>query len=131
MKVLFVGPSLYGANVDLSGLDVRGPAAQGDITRAVRDGATMIGLIDGVFGAVASVWHKEILAALASDVTLVGASSMGALRAAECADFGMVPIGIIADNYLQGVLNDDAAVALQFAPADFQWMPLSEPLVDV
>ena len=40
-------------------------------------------------------------------------------------------IGIIADNYLHGVLNDDAAVALQFAPADFQWMPLSEPLVDV
>lgn len=131
MKVLFAGPSLHGARLDLSDLDVRGPAAQGDIANAVHDGATMVGLVDGLFGSIASVWHKEILAALDAGVAVLGASSMGALRAAECADFGMIPIGVIADSYLHGALNDDAAVALQFAPAEFDWVPLTEPLVDV
>ena len=63
-KVLFAGPSLYGQDYDATGLVIRPPARQGDIHRAVLDGADAIGLIDGVFGFVPSVWHKEILFAL-------------------------------------------------------------------
>ena len=106
MKVLFVGSSLYGSTVDLSGLDVRPPASQGQVLAAVHEGATAIGLVDGEFGQHASVWHKEILVALKSGVTVLGASSMGALRAAECAAFGMIPIGTIAAQYLSGALDD-------------------------
>lgn len=130
MKVLFAGPSLYGSTIDFDGLDVRPPAAQGDVLAAVQDGATAIGLIDGEFGQRAAVWHKEILVALDRGVAVYGASSMGALRAAECAPFGMVAIGAIANAYLDGTLDDDAAVALTMAPAEIGSFPLTEPLVD-
>lgn len=130
MKALFAGPSLYGSNIDMSGLDVRPPAAQGDMLAAVRDGATAIGLIDGEFGQRAAVWHKEILLALDRGIEVYGASSMGALRAAECASFGMVAVGAIANAYLDGSLDDDAAVALTMAPAEMGSMPLTEPQVD-
>jgi len=131
MKVLFVGPSLAGVEYSRDGLEIRGPAANGDLTAAVLGGAEAIGLVDGVFGSVAAVWHKEILFALSEGVRVFGAASMGALRAAECARFGMEPVGVIAERYLDGSLDDDAAVALLHMPAELGWGPLTEPLVDV
>jgi len=131
MKVLFAGPSLFGADCDLSGIVLQPPARQGDIHRAVRDGATAVGLVDGVFGFVASVWHKEILFALSEGVAVLGAASLGALRAAECHTFGMRPVGTIATEYVAGTRRDDGDVCLVHGPAELDFMPLSEPLVDV
>lgn len=131
VKLLFAGPSLSGANFDAGDLVVRPPAAHGDLTRAVLDGATAIGLVDGLFDAVAAVWHKEILFALSRGVRVLGGASMGALRAAECAAFGMVPVGTIALSYLDGSRDDDADVGLVHAPAELGYMPLTEPMVDV
>lgn len=131
MKIVFAGPSIFGAEIDTTGIDLRGPALQGDLTQAVSDGATVIGLIDGAFSSVAAVWHKEILFALSQGVRVYGASSMGALRAAECATFGMIPVGKIARAYLDGELDDDAAVALTMGPAEWGWQAVTEPLVDV
>lgn len=131
MKIVFAGPSLHGVDVERGDLVIRPPAGQGDILQAVREGAVAIGLIDGVFGSSAAVWHKEILFALSHDVEVLGAASMGALRAAECAAFGMIPVGRIAEAYCSGQIDDDAAVALVFGPAELGYCPLSEPLVDV
>lgn len=131
MKVLFAGPSLFGQDPDLAGLELRPPARQGDIHRAVIDGADAIGLVDGVFGFVPSVWHKEILFALHEGVRVLGGASLGALRAAECHSFGMVPVGSIAQAYADGVRYEDADVCLAHCPAEMDFMPLSEPLVDV
>lgn len=130
MKTLFIGPSLYDTDVDFGGVDVRPPAAQGDLLDAVLDGATVIGLIDGAFEATASVWHKEILYALQQGVTVVGGASMGALRAAECAVFGMIGVGSIARRYLDGEADDDALVAVTHGPPELGSPPLSEALVD-
>ncbi|MBB3644021.1 hypothetical protein FHX14_000180 [Rhizobium sp. BK619] len=134
MKVLFVGPSL---GSDLAAvratsprIDFRPPAACGDILKAVHDGATAIGLVDGYFGDLPSVWHKEILFALEHDVAVAGGASMGALRAAECAPFGMVGLGSIFEDYETGRLLDDEAVALVHAPQALGWLPLSVPWVD-
>lgn len=134
MKVLFVGPSL---GSDLAAtramsprIDFRPPAACGDILKAVEDGATAIGLVDGYFGDLPSVWHKEILYALEHDVAVAGGASMGALRAAECAPFGMVGLGSIFEDYETGRLLDDEAVALVHAPQELGWLPLSVPWVD-
>ncbi len=79
MKVAFVGPTVPDA-VRLAGntLTIRPPARQGDVLRAVRDGAAAIGLIDGNFEYVAPVWHKEILFALSEGAAVFGAASMGA-----------------------------------------------------
>ena len=127
MKILFAGPSLFGQDFDRSGIDLRPPARQGDIHRAVLDGAEAIGLIDGVFGFVPSVWHKEILFALQQGVRVLGGGSLGALRAAECARFGMEAVGAIANAYASGVRYEDADVCLSHAPAEMDFMPLSEP----
>lgn len=136
MKVAFVGPTLFdlaipGALFPRTGVLCRPPAQQGDILRAVRDGAAAIGLIDGRYEDVAAPWHKEILHALSRGVAVYGAASMGALRAAECAAFGMVPVGAVAQRYLAGDLTDDAAVAQVHAPSELGSMPLTEALVNV
>lgn len=132
MKILFVGPTLpdAGAIVD-PGITLRAPAQRGDIVKALEDGANVIGLIDGFFENVAPVWHKEILFALSKGVRVYGAASMGALRAAECAAFGMVGVGRIFEAYASGALADDAAVAQIHAPAELGYRPLSEPLVNI
>jgi hypothetical protein len=134
MKVLFAGPSLHGtgwASNPASDLDCRAPAGQGDIARAVLEGATAIGLIDGRYEDVAAVWHKEILFAIEQGVQIYGAASMGALRASECADFGMIGVGHVFERYRSGELTDDAAVAQLHAPAELDHAPLTEALVNV
>ena len=132
MNVVFIGPTLpdarHAANRDLI---VRPPAVQGDVLRAVEDGATAIGLVDGNFENVAPVWHKEILYALSQGVRVFGAASMGALRAAECAAYGMVGLGEIYRQYAEGARVDDADVALIHGPAELGYLPLTLPLVNV
>lgn len=131
MKVIFAGPSLYGARFDAGDVVVRGPAQMGDVERAVADGALAVGIIDGHYQQVGAVWHKEILLALSAGVAVYGAASMGALRAAECEPFGMRPIGSIARRYCSGELYDDADVALTNGPAELGFPPLTEAMVDV
>ncbi|KJF73098.1 TfuA-like protein [Agrobacterium arsenijevicii] len=129
--VVFAGPSIHGiAPEQISGLDLRGPAACGDIFDAVRRGARTIGLIDGLYGDCAAVWHKEILFALSGGVTVVGAASMGALRAAECAAFGMIGIGEIFEAFRDGQRFSDADVAVSHAPRELDYRPLTIALVD-
>jgi hypothetical protein len=121
------------------GIVVCPPAAQGDVLRAVREaGATVIGLVDGVFRDRPAVWHKEILWALHRGVRVLGAASMGALRAAECAPFGMEPVGRIAQAFIAGrfapfddPFSDDDEVAVQHAPAPAGFRPLSDAMVDL
>ncbi|QND48747.1 antibiotic resistance protein [Rhizobium lusitanum] len=132
MKILFVGPTLPdAAEISDPGITLRPPAQKGDIVKALEDGVNAIGLIDGFFENVAPVWHKEILFALSRGVHIYGAASMGALRAAECAAFGMIGVGRIFEAYASGALADDSAVAQIHAPAELGYRPLSEPLVNV
>lgn len=130
--VVFAGPTMT-ADAVRARLDaaVRPPAARGDVLRAVDDGVKAIGLIDGVFERVAAVWHKEILWALSRGVRVYGAASMGALRAAELAAFGMVPVGDIAARYLRGELDDDDEVAVAHRDAEGAWAPVSEAMVNL
>jgi hypothetical protein len=132
MKFVFVGPTLPDvASLVPRGITVRGPAMHRDILVAVNQGATVIGLIDGCFEYVAPVWHKEILFALSKGVRVYGASSMGALRAAECAAFGMIGVGKIFSQYASGQLIDDSDVAQIHGPPELNYLSLSEPLVNV
>ena len=94
--VVFAGPSLTKA--DLAGhpdLEMRPPVRQGDVWRATRNAPRTIAIIDGFFEGVPAVWHKEILWALHEGIPVLGASSMGALRAAEMDAFGMIGVGRI------------------------------------
>jgi hypothetical protein len=130
--VVFAGPSIFGIDPAATApLDLRPPAAAGDLLKAARDGATIIGLIDGVFESAPSTWHKEILAALDRGVAIFGAASMGALRAAECRQFGMVGIGQVFQDYAANRRVADADVAVIHGPAELRYRPLTEALVDV
>lgn len=131
MKVVFAGPSLPDAPDHARAAIVRGPAALGDVAKAVLEGAAVIGIVDGYFENIASVWHKEILYALSQGVRIMGAASMGALRAAECAPYGMIGIGAIYAAYASGEIVDDDAVGQVHGPAELDYIPLTEPLVNM
>ena len=76
----------------------------------------VIGIIDGVFHQSPAVSHKEILEALKRGITVVGGSSMGALRACELYPFGMIGVGKIFEDYKNGVIVDDDDVAVSLNP---------------
>lgn len=112
--------------------EYRPPARQSDVMSAVRiDEPAVIALIDGTFAQSLSVWHKEILYALERGVHVYGASSMGALRAAECHRFGMVGVGRIFERFASGELIDDDEVALAHGAAEEGYRPLTEAMVNV
>lgn len=134
MKVLFAGPSCARRLAELRvnpAFTLRGPAAYGDVARATLQGATAIGIVDGRFEDTRAVWHKEILFALSEGVAVAGAASMGALRAAECAGFGMTGIGEVFRRYMTGEFEDDADVAQLHGPAELGYLALSEPLANM
>jgi hypothetical protein len=128
--IAFVGPSLRRAQVPV-GVEVRPPARRGDVLRALEAGPKAIALLDGVFEASPSVWHRELLAALERGVAVFGGASMGALRAAELDSEGMVGVGTIYRWYRDGLIDDDAEVALLHADAEHDFQPVSLPLVNV
>jgi len=103
----------------------------GDIFRAVESGAQEVGMIDGYFEHVPSVWHKEILFALSRGVRVVGGGSMGALRAAETHTFGTEGVGTIFRWYRDGYIEHDDEVAVAHAPQSEGWRPSSEALVNL
>ena len=133
MIVVFAGPTIAEEQVHtiIDDATVRPPASMGDIYRAAQSRPHAIGIIDGYFEAIPSVWHKEILWALNSGIPIYGASSMGALRAAEMHPFGMTGVGEIFEQYRDGILEDDDEVALQHAPKELNFAPLSEPMVNI
>lgn len=130
--VVFLGPTLPVATARRTlKATYLPPARQGDVFRVLPDRPRVIVLIDGVFEAVPSVWHHELRAALASGVHVIGASSMGALRAAELHEEGMLPVGRIAGEYVSGARVDDSDVVLLHGDADSKYQSLTLPLVNV
>ena len=128
--IVFLGPSLEREAAEaILPAEYRPPAKRGDLLRAVEDGAWIIGLIDGVFHQESAVAHREILAAIRKGVKVIGASSMGALRAAEMDTLGMIGIGEIYRMYKSGELVADDEVALVFDPET--GFSLSEPLINI
>ncbi len=107
------------------------PVSQGDVYRVTLKRPTAIGIIDGRFQDVPAVWHKEILWALSQGVAVYGSASMGALRAAELAVFGMRGVGSVFEAYRDGLLEDDDEVAVAHAGAEDGFAPTSEAMVNI
>lgn len=130
--VAFAGPSVP-VNARTTWPDVTWlpPAQAGDFLRLIGQGVRAVALIDGYFDHCPATWHKEVLAVMAEGIIVAGASSMGALRAAELDQYGMVGVGSIYRAYRNGLLTGDDEVALVHAPERLGWTPLSVPMVDV
>jgi hypothetical protein len=131
-SIVFAGPSLPPRLRPAEpGIEWRPPVRQGDLYRAALTGPAAIGVIDGYFEVVPTVWHKEILWAMAQGIHVFGAASIGALRAAELDVFGMRGIGRIYEAYRDGVLEDDDEVAVLHGPEELGYPPLTEAMVNI
>jgi hypothetical protein len=131
--VVFLGPSLPAdaARRIVPDATILPPVRLGDVSAAVYRGAEVIVVIDGFFEQVPTVWHKELLWALSQGIWVYGAASMGALRAAELARFGMRGVGTIFERYASGVYTDDDEVAIVHAPAEERFRPMSVAMVNL
>ncbi|HEX2570199.1 MAG TPA: TfuA-like protein [Polyangia bacterium] len=129
---VFVGPTLplEEARAELDAVYLP-PVEQGDVYRAALDKPHAIAIVDGYFERVPTVWHKEILWAMAQGIHVIGSSSMGALRAAELAAFGMEGVGAIYEAFRSGALEDDDEVAVVHGPAEGGYRALSEAMVNI
>ena len=137
---VFVGPtiSVQDARSILDAVYLP-PVRQGDVWRvAAFCQPSVIAIIDGFFEHVPAVWHKEILWALSQGIPVCGAASMGAIRAAELEQFGMIGIGRIFAAYRDQVLppysgelfEDDDEVAVVHGPPESGY-PSSEAMVNI
>ncbi|MDQ0563592.1 hypothetical protein QO004_005407 [Rhizobium mesoamericanum] len=131
--LVFLGPTLRltEAKAALDAIYLQ-PVAQGDILLAAHafHPKAMV-IIDGQFEDRPSVRHKEILWALAQGIVVIGAASMGALRAAELAPYGMIGVGLIFRWYRRWMLAPDDAVAVQSGPAELGFPPVTDALIDL
>ena len=130
--LVFLGPTLPQLEaMALLPASVWAPARRGDFYRALAEGYKTIVLIDGEFHGTPAVWQREIADALAEGTIVHGASSMGAIRAAELHRFGMIGHGKIFEWYRDGVIDADDEVALAYGPPERGYPAMSEPLVNI
>ncbi|MDW9486190.1 hypothetical protein GOA59_20565 [Sinorhizobium meliloti] len=130
---VFLGPScsIEEAKSILPEADYFPPAARGSIYGIINDGYRMIVLLDGLFYGQYSVWHKELLFALDCGIEVIGATSMGALRAAELDCEGVTGVGQIYQWFRDGEIDGDDEVALLHQSSEGAYAPLSIPLANL
>jgi hypothetical protein len=130
--IIFAGPSLPPAfRPDDPALSWRPPIRQGEIYEAAKARPMIIGVIDGYFEVTPTVWHKELLWAMAQGIHVYGSASIGALRAAELYSFGMTGIGRIFAAYRDGILTDDDEVAVLHGPEELGYPVVTEAMVNI
>lgn len=133
--LVFAGPSLAQRDPTLDRLlaqvELRPPAARGDVLKAMSSRPRTMVLLDGYFFTTPSVTHKELLYALDAGVRVIGAASMGALRAAELDREGMVGVGEIYEAFRSGWLESDDEVTLMHLPAELDYQSTSIALVEL
>ncbi len=125
---MFAGPSLpVPDRIERPGVTYRASAARDDVIAAAQSFDAVL-LIDGVFHHDLAPSPREVVDACERAVML-GAASMGALRAAECRSFGMIAIGAIAGWYIAERIDGDDEVAVAMHPRTH--VALSVPSVNV
>jgi ribosomal protein S12 methylthiotransferase accessory factor len=125
--IVFVGPSLPRARARelASSAEIRRPIRRGDLDDI--DAPALVAIIDGIFDSAHAVSPREIRTAIARGVKVVGAASMGALRAAEVPQ--MLGVGRVYEMYRDGTIDRDDEVAVLLHPDSSRC--LTEPLVNV
>jgi hypothetical protein len=116
--VVFVGPSLDHAQTRqlLPTAHITQPIGRGDLERLTAEGARRFLIIDGVFAQRLAVAPSEIVAALRDGAQILGAASIGAVRAAECWPAGMHGVGAVYQLYRMRVIANDDEVAVAVDP---------------
>ncbi len=127
--VVFLGPTLAREDAErVLDADYLPPICRGDLDR-LTEHVRFVGIVDGEFFQSLSVSPKEVVKLLRRGVTVFGASSMGALRAAETWKLGTIGVGQIFTMFRDGILDADDEVALIYERDTYR--KLSEPLVNL
>ncbi len=127
--MVYLGPSLArDAAANILPVEYRSPIRRGDLAKLLPHPPRFVGIVDGEFYQSLAVSPKEILPLLKAGVTVLGAASMGALRAAETWRYGMVGVGRIFRLYRTGAIDGDDEVAVAYSPETYRTS--SEPLVN-
>lgn len=130
--LVFTGPTLPHAEArQLADAILLPPAVQGSIVAAVKSHRPRaIVLIDGGFQSEPALRHREILWSLSQGIAVIGAGSMGALRAAELYP-QMQGVGFVYRWYRRFLFTPDDAVAVLHAPPELDFAPLTEALIEL
>lgn len=129
--VLFGGPSIAcSVETYRECFDLRPPIQRDDLYELAeqqRPGCALI--VDGLFGSSMSISPIECIDLMKRGWLLYGASSMGALRAADCCSVGMVGIGEIFNGFHFGYFHSDSDVAVKYDSATYS--EITVPYVQV
>lgn len=130
---VFVGPTLRSGEIvaRLPEAVIHPPIRHGDPFRIALEPGDTVAVIDGLFFQSTAVRHKELLWLLSRSIRVVGASSMGALRAAELDRFGMRGMGDIYLAFSTGRIDADDEVAVAHGDAADDWAGCSDSLVNL
>lgn len=114
--IIFGGPSI-GSLVEQyhECFDLRPPIQRNDLYELAeqqRPGCALI--VDGLFGSSMAISPTECIDLMKRGWLLYGASSMGALRAADCCAVGMMGIGDIFNGFHLGYFHSDSDVAVKY-----------------
>ncbi|MFE3410867.1 TfuA-like protein [Streptomyces mirabilis] len=109
---------------------VHPPASHGDFFSSEIGSGDVAVVVDGFYHHRLGLRHKEYLYALDRGVTVIGAASIGALRALELSAFGMQGFGSVYELYRAGVFDGDDAVAVAHEDGA-PYSSLSVPLVNL
>jgi hypothetical protein len=107
------------------------PIKLGDLYKLLASGIEVFVIIDGLFDGTTPVWQREILAVIEAGKKVYGASSMGALRGAELAAYGMQGRGQIFQWYADKTIDGDDEVSLFHCNEELSYEKVSEPLVNI
>jgi hypothetical protein len=131
--VVYAGPTIspQAVRAALPDAVLRPPAARGDLLAEDWSPGDTAVLVDGYFRERRSVGHKEILWLLSEGVHVVGAASMGALRAAELAPCGMRGVGAVYRMYASAEIEGDDEVGVLHGPAERGYPPQTVALVNL
>lgn len=110
--------------------EVAPPVRRDDITRDIDEKVNAIAIIDGRFHQYLSVSCGELMDALRAGIAVFGASSMGALRAAELCSHGMIGHGKIFEHVKEQDSFRDDLVGQLFVEDAEGVCSLSIPFVD-
>lgn len=136
MIYVFAGPSISQAKIisQLPDSHCLPPAKASSIYDLIDNppsfNVSAIVLIDGFYHSTLSIRHKEIIYALKQKIPVFGSSSMGALRASELHEFGMIGIGRIYDFFSKSLFSSDAEVAVTHQDS-FPYQSFSLPLINL
>jgi hypothetical protein len=118
--VAFLGPSLARGEAAAILPDARfeTPVRRGDLYRARYQGASALLIVDGQYLHEEARPIREVIDVARDGALVCGASSMGALRAAECGPVGVRGVGLVYRLFRSGRLESDDEVAVATDPDD-------------